>query len=202
MWPWRSRMSPRLAGASIGARLLPLGARRQIGVAERPGGRRDAPRSPPPTGAEHRTAAASLRFSVVRQTMAGWSATRNSVPSYRRATTDRGGAGVAITRSMTIASSGRGRDHVQPARRHPLDPRRRAQRLDLEPQVPVDRLFAGALLLHLLEPIAVAQQLEVLPRREQQHEHEEDADQRPSATSRDAARDRPRGRSGCCGRLS
>ena len=34
--------------------------------------------------------------------------------------------------------------------------------------MPVDRVLAGALLLHLLQPIAVAQQLEVLPRREQQ----------------------------------
>ena len=37
-------------------------------------------------------------------------------------------------------------------------------------------LFGGALALHLLEPIAVAQQLEVLPGREQQHEHQHDAD--------------------------
>ena len=37
-------------------------------------------------------------------------------------------------------------------------------------------VFGGALLLHLLEAVAVAQQLEVLPRREQQHSDEEDAD--------------------------
>ena len=65
---------------------------------------------------------------------------------------------------------------MQPAGRHPLDARRCPQRLDLETQVPVDLVLAGALLLHLLEPVAVRQQLEVLPRREQQHRDEEDAD--------------------------
>ena len=42
-------------------------------------------------------------------------------------------------------------------------------------------LLGGALALHLLEPVAVPQQLEVLPGREQQDEHEErrDADRLP-----------------------
>ena len=39
-----------------------------------------------------------------------------------------------------------------------------------------DFLFGRALLLHLLDAVAVAQQLEVLPGGEQAHEHEEDAD--------------------------
>src|SRR5690348_15877795 len=44
--------------------------------------------------------------------------------------------------------------------------------------MPVDGLLTGALALHLLEAISVAQQLEVLPRRKKQHQHEDDADQR------------------------
>src|SRR5262245_66513516 len=46
--------------------------------------------------------------------------------------------------------------------------------------MPIDRLFVGAFALHLLEAIAVLEQLEVLPRREQQYEHEEDTNQRRS----------------------
>src|SRR5690349_15260936 len=42
--------------------------------------------------------------------------------------------------------------------------------------MPVDVALGGAIALHLLEAIAVAQQLEVLPRREQQHQHQDDAD--------------------------
>src|SRR5688500_9584215 len=60
--------------------------------------------------------------------------------------------------------------------RDPLDAARRAQRLDFERQVPVDLLFGGALLAHPLDLIAVAQQLEVLPRREQQHHDQEEPD--------------------------
>ena len=58
-------------------------------------------------------------------------------------------------------------------------------------------------LLHLLDLVAVPQQLEVLPGREQQHERPGTppiADR--SATARAAAPRRPRGRSGCCGRPS
>src|SRR5215471_17288582 len=57
-----------------------------------------------------------------------------------------------------------------------LDALRRAQRLDLEPQVAVHVLLGRALLLHPLDLVAVAQELEVLPRREEQHQHEEEPD--------------------------
>ncbi len=42
-------------------------------------------------------------------------------------------------------------DEMKVARRQPLDALRRLERLDLEPEMPVDRLFVAALLLHLLE---------------------------------------------------
>ena len=50
-----------------------------------------------------------------------------------------------------------------------------------------DLLLRGALPLHLLDPVAVAQQLEVLPRGEQQHEHEDSRPRRPTSTARAGA---------------
>src|SRR5215471_9133614 len=62
-----------------------------------------------------------------------------------------------------------------------LDPLRRAERVDLEAQAAGDVLFGGALALDLLDLVAVPQQLEMLPRGEEQHQHEEagDADRLP-----------------------
>src|SRR5207249_4337661 len=59
-----------------------------------------------------------------------------------------------------------------------LDTSRGSQRLDLEAQVTVDLLFRGSFELHALEPVPVAEQLEVLPRREEKHRHEEEAEPR------------------------
>ena len=53
---------------------------------------------------------------------------------------------------------------------------RRSQRVDLEPQMAVDLVLGGALLLHLLDAVAVAQQLEVLPGGEEEDGDQEDAD--------------------------
>ena len=127
---------------------------------------------------------------------------RGVIARYRRATTDCGGGSAGTTRSSTIASSRRRARPCEPLGRERLDPLRRPQRLDLEPQVAVDVFLGGALALHLLEPVAVAQQLEVLPGREQQHEHQHDADaDRLPQLALPRARP-PRGRSGCCGRPS
>src|SRR5262245_60113684 len=43
--------------------------------------------------------------------------------------------------------------------------------------MPVDLSLGGVLLLHLLEPVSMTQQLEVLPRGEEQHDDEEHADE-------------------------
>ena len=45
--------------------------------------------------------------------------------------------------------------------------------LDLEAEVPTNLLFFSPLPLHLFEAIAVPQQLEVLPCREQRNQHQE-----------------------------
>src|SRR5262249_30743605 len=60
----------------------------------------------------------------------------------------------------------------------------RSQRLDLELEMTVDFLLRHAFLLHLLQPVAVPQQLEVLPRRKQQHcdQQTADADRPPELT--------------------
>src|SRR6267143_2063431 len=78
---------------------------------------------------------------------------------------ERGGGGDGLTRSMTDASSGPGAIMC-----------RRSQRLDLEAQVTVDLFFRGSFELHALESVPVAQQLEVLPRREEKHRDEEEAE--------------------------
>src|SRR3989442_4463093 len=68
-----------------------------------------------------------------------------------------------------------GRDHVPALHRELLDARRLSQRLDLEAQVSVDLVFRGSFELHVFESVPVAEQLEVLPRREEKHRHEEEA---------------------------
>src|SRR4029078_1998876 len=70
----------------------------------------------------------------------------------------------------------RRRDEVPLLGRDLLYALRRPQRLDLEAQMTVHFLLGGALLLHALDLIAVAQQLEVLPRGEEQHHHQEEPD--------------------------
>src|SRR6188768_2108194 len=65
---------------------------------------------------------------------------------------------------------------VQLLGRNLLDPARRAQSLDLEPEMAIDLLFRGTLLLHALDLVAMLQQLEVLPGRKQQHDDQEQAD--------------------------
>src|SRR5690242_19451731 len=54
-------------------------------------------------------------------------------------------------------------DEPQVSRGEPLDSLRRLERLDLQPEMPVDRLLVAALLLHLLEPVSVLQKLDPLP---------------------------------------
>src|SRR6185503_9871829 len=66
--------------------------------------------------------------------------------------------------------------HVKPSERQPLDALGRLQRLRLEPQVAVHLGLGRAFLLHLLEAVAVAAQLELLPGPEEQHRDEEHAD--------------------------
>src|SRR5436190_13078763 len=72
----------------------------------------------------------------------------------------------------------RRRDEVEASGRQRLDAPGRLQRFDLETQAPVELSFGRALPLQLFDHVAVAQQLEVLPRREQQHRDEERADAR------------------------
>src|SRR5579884_2915971 len=67
----------------------------------------------------------------------------------------------------------RRRDEVQRLGGERLDARGRPQRFDFELQPPRRLLLGGALALHLLDLIAVAQHLEVLPGREQQDDDEE-----------------------------
>jgi hypothetical protein len=57
-----------------------------------------------------------------------------------------------------------------------LDAARRAERLDLQLQMPVHFFFRRPLLLEPLHEVAVAHELEVLPRGEEQHEDEDRAD--------------------------
>src|SRR2546430_4010987 len=73
------------------------------------------------------------------------------------------------------------RNEVELLRGQPLDSLRRLQRLDLEAQPTGGFLFRRALPLNLLYLVAMAQQLEVLPRGEEQDDHEEagDADRLP-----------------------
>ncbi len=95
---------------------------------------------------------------------------------YRDATTDlAGGAWRGHPLEDDRFAVG-GRDHAEPLGRELFDPLRRAQRFHFEPEVAVDVAFGGAIALHLLEAVAVAQQLEVLPGREQQREHQHHAD--------------------------
>src|SRR5437762_13512457 len=57
-----------------------------------------------------------------------------------------------------------------------LDPLGGFQRVDLEPQPAPRFFFRGPLTLHLLDLITMAEQLEMLPCREEQDEHEERGD--------------------------
>ena len=116
------------------------------------------------------------RFSVVRQAVAGVSATCWFPSPYRRATTDFGGGGVDVTRSITVASPAAGATIPSALSRQPLDARRRAQRVDLEAEVTIDFVLGGALLLHLLDAVAMTKQLEMLPRREEEHGDQKYAD--------------------------
>ena len=79
------------------------------------------------------------------------------------------------TRSMTMACVAGGCDEVELLGRERLDPLRRLQRVDSEAQAARDVFFRAALALQLLDLIAVAEQLEVLPRRDEQDQHEEAA---------------------------
>ena len=181
--------------ATAGARRAPTDRRSAT-----PADRRAAPRCHRPEQ-ENAERHGRPRLSVVRQYVGGLVGHRTPFrPTAARRPTAAAPGSERLARSRLRPPAGA--TMRRPSGRHALDPRRRLERLDLEPQVPVHRLLGGALLLHLLEPIAVAEQLEVLPGREEQHEDEEDADPTSSATSRGDARDRPRGRSGCCGRLS
>src|SRR5262245_10835540 len=74
-----------------------------------------------------------------------------------------------------------GGDHPQPLGRGLLDALRRPQSLELESKMTVDVVFVGAIALDLLDPVAVPQQLEVLPCGKQQNRNEqaEDAERRP-----------------------
>lgn len=56
-----------------------------------------------------------------------------------------------------------------------LDPLWRSQRFYFEPEVTIDFLFLGALLFHLPYAVTVTQQLEVLPRREQENTNKQHA---------------------------
>ena len=74
---------------------------------------------------------------------------------YRCATTDLGGAGVSMTRSISGVSR-RGLHHVQLLDRHPLDELRRSQRLDApDAAASGDAVLLGQQLLGLFHPIAV-----------------------------------------------
>src|SRR6186997_268240 len=68
------------------------------------------------------------------------------------------------------------RHEVQVRRREPLDALRRLERFDLQPQMAVRRLLVTALLLHLLEAVAVLQELDALPPGKEEHAHEEHAE--------------------------
>ena len=86
---------------------------------------------------------------------------------------------------MTMAWSRAGATRCSCFDRDPLDAARRAQRLDLEPQMAVDFFLRRPLPLHPLDLVAVAQQLEVLPGREQQDDDQEHA---PIPTDRHSCR--------------
>jgi hypothetical protein len=68
------------------------------------------------------------------------------------------------------------RDHAEPIGCKFLDALGGAKCFDFETQVAVDVVFRCVLPLHLLQPIAVPEELKVLPRREHQHEHEHQHD--------------------------
>ena len=54
-----------------------------------------------------------------------------------------------------------------------LDPFRRTQCFDIEPQVPRQIFFRRNLFLQLFEPIPVTEEFEVLASPEQQHDHKD-----------------------------
>ncbi len=93
--------------------------------------------------------------------------------SHRRATTDGAGAS-AGNGALDHDRLGAGRRHqVQPLHGQRFDSSRGAQRIDLEPILPADLLLLGFLALHFLDLVAVTQQFEMLPRREQHQEHQQ-----------------------------
>ena len=111
---------------------------------------------------------------VARQVSECWLAhVVTPAPSRRR---DAAGGSGGTTRSMMIAAPVSGATSFNRCVASVLDPLRRFQRFDLEPQMPVDFFFVAALFLHLLHAIAVLQQLDALPAREQQHADKQHAD--------------------------
>ena len=98
-------------------------------------------------------------------------------PSPRRAATiDRSGSAAGTTRSTTKTSSRLGATRFNCSVAIRSNPLRRTQRLDLELQMAVDLQLLRPLVLHLLDPVAVLEQLEVLPCGEQQDRDEKHAD--------------------------
>ena len=95
---------------------------------------------------------------------------------YRAATMDfAGGAGVA-TRSMMTTAPGSGSTMCKRANGHVLDPPRRAERLDLQLEMAVDFFLRHSFLLQALHQVAVLNELEMLPGREEQHRDEQRPD--------------------------
>ena len=205
--------------------LLPIGARHQLVVLEHL--QVDQPRLDP-DGPERRRAPAQTsrrdrmvarQSAGVRRRLAPAHRVRAAAPdepsaaatvepgasgspcrlAQRAATMDFAGGADGVTRSMTMAWSRAGATRCSSFDGDLLDAARRAQRLDLEAQMAVHLFLRRALPLQALDLVAVAQQLEVLPGREQQHDDEEPADGQRAPQLRAGAPRRPRGRSGCCG---
>src|SRR4051812_2911568 len=123
---------------------------------------------------------ATRRFMIGRQSCVAW--VTGGVIGSSAPRDDRGGRRLrrddAFDDDRLVA---RRRDEVQLVGGERLDPLRRLERVDLELEAARDVLLGGALALQLLHLVAVAQQLEVLPGRDQEDEHEEagDADRLP-----------------------
>src|SRR6476620_8636513 len=101
------------------------------------------------------------RRSVARQASGvGVSAMAFSLP---RRDDRRGGRFVRDDALEDVGVGGRRLHHLQPGAREQLNPVRPGERLYAQLQVAVDLLFGGAFFLHLLDSVAVADQLEVLP---------------------------------------
>src|SRR5215207_8448608 len=84
-------------------------------------------------------------------------------------------------RSLEDDGLGRcGLHHVELPRGDRCDPLRRFERLDLQAQVAVDLHFLLAGTLHLLDPVAVPKQLEMLPGRVDHERQNDGRDPRPA----------------------